>query len=1078
MRISLCIVVRNESAFLRDCIESARPIVDEVVVVDTGSTDGTPELARRAGARVIRAGWPGDLGQAHDLPLGHARGDWILSLDADEVLDPRSAPAVRELAASGECDGYRFPIRNYAYYPMLKWRPADARDPLARGALGYIPTSPVRLFRHGKGYHYKGFLHQAVAPSILAAGGRVGAAQGLIHHYGFLRMDRAKSSLYIALARRQVTADPGSPQGWIELGIALLLGRDHPAALDAFRRARGLARSPAASFGMGEALLEMAQPAAALPYLFEGVQANARDEAPEFDRADAWERIGRAYEMLGRRRAAASAYRQALAIRPESPVALNDLAGLLAERGATRQAEALLQRLLGRYPGLAMPRATLGTLRLRQGDLAGARRALQTALDIDPLSAPARINLGVCRALASRRHAAGDDPPTPDIGSRKRPGIRDLALRPLGGGAVVSLINHLAGGGGRVLVDVARALRGRPQLVLCVHTDAHTNQGLRAELARARVPVRAVASERVLRAVLHQVRPEVVIHHWWENRIVPAAARVGGERWIAVGHGGQPMPLGYDAYVVLSEFHARVQGHLPVGRVHRIPNGVDVGRFGPRPRPGRRPVTIAMLSRLDPGKFPRRLLEYLPCLDALGARLLIAGRGGRRYEIEPEIARRGLDHVVRFAGPIPSDRVPEFLRQADIGLHLTETHEERCSVAILEMLAAGLPIVAEPKGCLPEMVIPDVNGFLDLEEKQIAAHLERLILSPGLRRRLGAASRRRARRWDMPRFRFAWRKLVGNLDAGGTPCAGRPTAHGTNLPFQLASSERSCRGPVRRVDGGTTPGPQLPPWRPSLSILVCCTPRSGGGLLCEALANTGVAGDPDDFFVPEMARSLAPRWGATDFSCYLGRALEEGATPNGVFAARLTWEGLQALLWALDRRTARPPAGAAGWTLNDAFPGLRFVWISRRDRVRQAISWVQAVQTGCWSWLKEDEALPVRRPRFDATQIARRVRQIQDLERRWEGFFQAGGIAPVRVFYEDLARHYEGTARGVARRLGIHLPRNLFFGERRMLPMAGATSEDWARRFRSVQPPAARVPAIPRLTEAPDPGPAAGRRLG
>lgn len=129
MRVSLCIVVRNMAGLVGPCIASARPVVDEVVVVDTGSTDGTPEVARAAGALVTHAPWPGDLAQAHDLPVARARGDWVLILDGDEVLDPATRHLVPELADRRDREGYVFTVRNYVHGPSLKWRPADPRDP-------------------------------------------------------------------------------------------------------------------------------------------------------------------------------------------------------------------------------------------------------------------------------------------------------------------------------------------------------------------------------------------------------------------------------------------------------------------------------------------------------------------------------------------------------------------------------------------------------------------------------------------------------------------------------------------------------------------------------------------------------------------------------------------------------------------------------------------------------------------------------------------------------------------------------------------------------------------------------------
>jgi glycosyltransferase involved in cell wall biosynthesis len=167
-----------------------------------------------------------------------------------------------------------------------------------------------------------------------------------------------------------------------------------------------------------------------------------------------------------------------------------------------------------------------------------------------------------------------------------------------------------------------------------------------------------------------------------------------------------------------------------------------------------------MLSRLDTGKFPRRLLDYLPALPDLGARLIVAGRGRRRHEIEPELEGRGLHKVVRFCGALASGAVPAFMCRAHIGLHLNEAVSESGSIAIKQMLAAGLPVVAQPEGCVPELVTDGRNGFLAGDERVVADRLRELILSPSLRRRMGEASRRKAEIFDAKHFREAIRRLI------------------------------------------------------------------------------------------------------------------------------------------------------------------------------------------------------------------------------------------------------------------------------------------------------------------------------
>ena len=1052
MSISLCIVARNEALFLRECIESALPVADEVILVDTGSTDATREIGRRAGARVIQAAWPGDLAKAHSLPLAYAHADWVLSLDGDEVLDPTWRHKIRELVASAEYEGYNFTIRNYLYESAPKWRWTDPCDPLVKGALGYVPSVAVRLYRRRNGYRYSGRLHQSIAPSIIAHGGQLGTADVPIHHYGYIRFDRAKSRLYGALARRQVAAEPGNARAWIDLGIVLSQDLHWPAAAAAFRQARSLGERPTASYFLGGALIELRHPAAAIPFLNEAVRGNPRDDLLFFDRADAWELLGLAHQLMGETPAAENAYLVALKCRPDSPVALNNLADLLGERRALREAQRLARRLLNRCRGLDMPWATLGTILLRTGDLEGACRALETALDINPENLPALANLAVTHERGGRPGKAkraysiarerGDSQHARSLGLTEHLPLphrsRAKRLRPLGAGAVVSLIPHLAGGGGRVLLDAVHALRGRPQLVLCTDAGAYTGQELRAEIEDAGVQVRTVNTVGDVYRIVAQARPESVIHHWWKEGWFSNAVRTGEERWIAVGHSALPMPFGFDAYVVISAFHEQSQRHLPPERLVRIPNGVQLNDFGRQPRRAGQPVTIAMLSRLAPGKFPRRLLEYLAPVAGLDARVLIAGFGRRRFEIEPEISRRGLGKLVSFIGPIPTAQVRPFLREADIGLHLTETHVELCSMTILEMMASGLPIVAEPKGCLTEMIAHGENGFLAMDEGEIAGYLRELIASPELRRRMGEASLAMAERYDFARFRASLLELVD----GGSRTAIQDTKTGASV----RSSERSVS---RAAHAGATSGfPRMEVWRPVISYLVCATPRSGSSLLCESLTSTGLAGRPKEFFFRHTDMWSLPDWGETkEIEQYLGWLFEDCSTPNAVFGAKIMMGNFVELVEELRKLPGRARLNSHA-RLQSVFPGLRYVSITRRDKLRQAISSVRADQTDCWWHHQGDLDLPGPEPRFNRKEIERRLEEIRFQEAEWQTFFDASRTEPITVEYEDLVGSYEATAKRVARELGIVVPRKVWFGERQLLSQSDAKTDQWVERFK------------------------------
>ena len=380
---SLCIVCRDEAAFIADCIRSAAPVVDEVIVVDTGSADGTPEIARRCGAEVVCEPWPGDLGRAHDLPLERARCDWILTLDADEALDPDALACWDELLRSAVA-GHLFTVRNYEETPALQWRRCQPGDPLARGAPGWAPSHAVRLFRNDPRYRNSGHLHQSVLPAIRKHGGAVKSTPLPIHHYGPLRSDRSKGTLYLDLAQRQVQSTPRCARSWHELGVVQSGLGQHADATQSFFRSLALADTANARYFVGRSLVESGLPASGLRFLHSALERDPDDAALDVDHADIWEEIARAHEDLGDHAAAGHAYRRALSKRSDGPISLSSLAALLVDHGRFDEAWPLLARLESLYPAQPWSWTTSAYCHLKAGQVGTARHALQRAQCCEP----------------------------------------------------------------------------------------------------------------------------------------------------------------------------------------------------------------------------------------------------------------------------------------------------------------------------------------------------------------------------------------------------------------------------------------------------------------------------------------------------------------------------------------------------------------------------------------------------------------------------------------------------------------------------------------------------------------------
>src|SRR4051794_25745077 len=266
---------------------------------------------------------------------------------------------------------------------------------------------------------------------------------------------------------------------------------------------------------------------------------------------------------------------------------------------------------------------------------------------------------------------------------------------------------------------------------------------------------------------------------------------------------------------------------------------------------------------------------------------------------------------------------------------------------------------------------------------------------------------------------------------------------------------------------------------PVLSYLVCATPRSGSTLLCHLLDQTGLAGHPAEYF-EALRHSRLPRqpheyfdrtrhaniverlafrempdgsdpppqpsalWRPETYDCYLESVLEEGTTPNGVFAAKLMWGYLgdfADLLRGID--------GLSGLAVPDllarVFPKLRYVQITRQDKVRQAVSLWKAVQTQAWRAEQGDVATE---PVFSFRAVNYLVRLLTAHDASWDAYFLGLGIEPLKVTYEELAEAFEPVVRRVLDHVGIDAPADLRLQAPRLSVQADALSEAWIQRHR------------------------------
>jgi LPS sulfotransferase NodH len=262
---------------------------------------------------------------------------------------------------------------------------------------------------------------------------------------------------------------------------------------------------------------------------------------------------------------------------------------------------------------------------------------------------------------------------------------------------------------------------------------------------------------------------------------------------------------------------------------------------------------------------------------------------------------------------------------------------------------------------------------------------------------------------------------------------------------------------------------------PVRSYLVCATPRSGSTLLCDLLDQTGVAGHPEEYFealmhsglprqpheyfdpdrhaniverlafreMPDRAPTPSELWRPETYDRYLAWAIGEGTTPNGVFGAKLMWGYLGDFAQLL--RGIDGMAGLAVPELLDrAFPGLRYVRITREDKVRQAVSLWRAVQTQAWRRDADREA--GAEPVFSFRAINYLVRLLSAHDASWDAYFLGLGHEPLTLTYEELAEAHEPVVRRVLDHLGIQAPADLRVERSRLAIQADDLSERWVAR--------------------------------
>lgn len=276
MIISLCVIAKNEEKNIEKCLDSAKDLVDEIIFVDTGSSDRTIEIARKFTDKIFYFEWNDNHSDAKNFALSHATKEWILSLDADETISQKDHERIRELTKKSEFLGFSLIQRNYTNkigeFSGVSCKNDDYEE--SKRAFGYVPRRMVRLFKNNPKIRFEGVIHDNVGNSILRIG-KICYTDIPIHHFGTLNPSAEKIKRYIEIEKKNLKGDffqdcqigvqmhsigendeaieflkksieknPAFPFAWLELGIIMLEKRNLEEAKKLLHKAESLADHP------------------------------------------------------------------------------------------------------------------------------------------------------------------------------------------------------------------------------------------------------------------------------------------------------------------------------------------------------------------------------------------------------------------------------------------------------------------------------------------------------------------------------------------------------------------------------------------------------------------------------------------------------------------------------------------------------------------------------------------------------------------------------------------------------------------------------------------------------------------
>lgn len=214
--ISLCMITKNEEKFLEQCLNSVKDLIDEIIIIDTGSTDRTKEIAKKFNAKISDFEWIGDFSAAKNESLKHATKDWILVLDADEIIEKKDLKKIKKLIENDDgFSGFKLEQRSYTnnYFEGALENNSDFE--LVKKYPFYISNFLVRLFKNNLGVKFRHRVHELAEDFMRENNLKYKKTDIILHHFGSVKDEntiKEKAGQYSGIILKQLEENPESPR--------------------------------------------------------------------------------------------------------------------------------------------------------------------------------------------------------------------------------------------------------------------------------------------------------------------------------------------------------------------------------------------------------------------------------------------------------------------------------------------------------------------------------------------------------------------------------------------------------------------------------------------------------------------------------------------------------------------------------------------------------------------------------------------------------------------------------------------------------------------------------------------------